>query len=152
VRGAYKKTVAQSRERADRLRALSLKYAAGEFVPKPKSIKPKKRKFKKNLPSSSPDWDLYDSTPAQVMLTGWKQPAKDPRRQEYEDYMGSPEWAAFRQYILKERGKQCQRCRTKNGPFHIHHLHYRNFMHEHPEDVQVVCKPCHKFIHRRKNV
>lgn len=70
------------------------------------------------------------------------------RRRAYERYIQSPEWEAFRERILAERGRTCQRCGKIADPPHIHHLHYRNFGHELPADVQVLCEPCHDEIHR----
>jgi 5-methylcytosine-specific restriction endonuclease McrA len=72
---------------------------------------------------------------------------------EYIAYLESPEWRAFRQRIFLERGRECERCSTTaKGARQVHHLHYRNLGHELPEDVQVLCLPCHTEIHKGKKI
>jgi hypothetical protein len=72
------------------------------------------------------------------------------RRAEYEAYINSPEWKAFRVQIFAERGRTCQDCGKQTGVMHLHHLHYRNFQHEKPEDVRVLCENCHEAVHSGK--
>lgn len=48
--------------------------------------------------------------------------------------------------------KACERCgfRAKNRElFVVHHRHYRTFQNEQPEDVCLLCKPCHAQLHDR---
>jgi len=72
------------------------------------------------------------------------------RRREYNDYLNSPKWKSFRQSIIDARGYKCEKCPCDKGTLHLHHLHYRTFMNEGPEDVLLVCVPCHEKIHGKK--
>ncbi len=76
-----------------------------------------------------------------------KRKALHQDRVKYDAYMRSQEWAAFRITIFAERGRRCERCGTRNGVMHLHHLTYARFTHELPQDVQIVCVPCHESIH-----
>jgi hypothetical protein len=65
---------------------------------------------------------------------------------EYEEYLLSDEWKAFKKKALEHHSKKCAKCnRTKS--LQIHHLHYRNIFHEELEDVQVLCKKHHEEVH-----
>lgn len=47
----------------------------------------------------------------------------------------------------------CPKCGFQSGnktKFVTHHRHYRTFGNERPEDVVVLCRPCHKDIHTRQ--
>jgi len=54
---------------------------------------------------------------------------------------------------LPSRGiKKCERCGFEAGSrkkFVVHHRHYRTFGNESPEDVCLLCLPCHTEIHDR---
>ena len=78
-----------------------------------------------------------------VQLPAW--------RVAYLEYIDSPEWRAFRMTVFATRGRTCQRCGAEKGTLHIHHLHYRNLLHEKLEDVQVLCEDCHCAAHPEKN-
>ena len=65
----------------------------------------------------------------------------------YQDYINSHKWKAFRDEILTTRGRKCEVCGKTEGEMHVHHLHYQNFRHEKPEDVQVICRGCHNLHH-----
>jgi HNH endonuclease len=70
-------------------------------------------------------------------------------KQEYEEYLKSSAWRQKRHWArLKARGK-CQRCGELlvEKEVHTHHLTYERVGHERPEDLQVICKACHEFIH-----
>lgn len=69
-------------------------------------------------------------------------------KQEYCKYIKSKEWAKVRQLILKQR-KVCEKCGTKSR-LHIHHLTYVRLGKELPEDLVVLCRPCHEIAHGRK--
>jgi hypothetical protein len=71
-------------------------------------------------------------------------------KSQYKDYIISKKWFSFRQKLIKERGKVCQRCYAKNIPLHAHHLTYDRLGCELPEDILIVCIPCHEEIHGRK--
>lgn len=68
---------------------------------------------------------------------------------EYNQYINSPLWFVKRAQILKQRGNRCEECGTTQE-LQVHHLHYRTFRDERPQDLKVLCEPCHKLWHRMK--
>jgi 5-methylcytosine-specific restriction endonuclease McrA len=76
-----------------------------------------------------------------------KQRKKNYLSDKYRNYIASIEWQAFRNLILKERGRKCEKCGVSQVKLQVHHLTYVNLGHEKFEDVQVLCKPCHDAIH-----
>jgi 5-methylcytosine-specific restriction endonuclease McrA len=62
----------------------------------------------------------------------------------YEKYIRSEKWLSFRESIIAERGRKCEECPTTSGKLHLHHLHYGTFKHERPQDVKLLCVPCHQ--------
>ncbi len=106
--------------------------------------------------------DSFDKTSAYEFITGrrLKKRLRHTRKQaaptrsqdssaEYSDYMHSPEWRAFRLSVFSARGRICQKCLTTNVKMELHHKHYRNFKHELPEDVVILCQKCHAEFHRK---
>jgi hypothetical protein len=71
------------------------------------------------------------------------------RKERYTNYINSNEWKSFRLSIIKERGYKCEKCGANNRIIHAHHLTYERFMKELPEDIQLLCVPCHKEIHEK---
>ena len=68
------------------------------------------------------------------------------RKEEYHNYLLSPEWRAFRIKVFEHYGKKCAECkRTKR--LHIHHKTYENIFNEKLEDVIVLCELHHAKIH-----
>ncbi len=67
----------------------------------------------------------------------------------YKTHIKSDDWRIFCNKIKIERGRRCEDCGSKDR-LHVHHLHYRTLGNEKPEDVRLVCKPCHERIHGRK--
>jgi hypothetical protein len=65
---------------------------------------------------------------------------------EYEEYLESPQWKAFRKKAFAHYGRKCDRC-PKTTTLQIHHLHYNNIFHEELEDVRVLCKAHHEETH-----
>jgi hypothetical protein len=75
---------------------------------------------------------------------------KVDRRTEYNNYLNSNKWKTFRKKLIKERGNKCEKCSKENVLLHAHHLTYKRFMNELPEDILLVCVPCHDEIHGKK--
>lgn len=67
---------------------------------------------------------------------------------KYELYLQSPEWGQKRLAVRERCLGVCERCRTLPQQ-HTHHLTYINRYNEPLEDLQGVCRACHKFIHGR---
>lgn len=69
------------------------------------------------------------------------------RAMPYEQYLRTVHWRAFRAWILKERGRCCERCEERYGEIDVHHVTYDNLGREKPEDVIVLCRECHDKEH-----
>lgn len=72
---------------------------------------------------------------------------KEKRKQTYNDYINSSAWKKLRKSIMDERGYKCEKCGATQIELHAHHLTYERFTKELPEDIQILCKPCHKKEH-----
>lgn len=72
------------------------------------------------------------------------------RELEYRAYLRSKEWKAFRNKIIKKRGKICQACNlpTPLRTLHCHHITYVRFGRELQKDVVLLCKHCHRTVHK----
>ena len=74
---------------------------------------------------------------------------------EYQRYLLSPTWRAFREEMLWARDFTCERCGTRCPPkkladgkrLEVHHLTYERLGFELPSDVQVLCSVCHSETH-----
>ena len=76
-------------------------------------------------------------------------------RQVYDEYMGSPEWAARRRrwYGDERRSNEglvhCGVCQRVCGhDSQLHHLTYDRLGHEEHEDLIALCKRCHYRVER----
>jgi len=80
---------------------------------------------------------------------GFKPRVENKRKQAYKEkyykYLQSPEWADIRFHMLSAFPK-CQRCDSKFG-LQVHHKTYKNIFKEEPEDLEVLCKACHRMEH-----
>lgn len=79
-----------------------------------------------------------------------RKPRVNKFRQKYLDYLDSKKWKDFRDSIKAERGNKCEICHFPGGKGVIldgHHLTYVRLFNELPEDIQIVCRDCHKKIH-----
>lgn len=86
-------------------------------------------------------------------LANWKG-GVTPERQAFHS---SLEWASMSRAVWKRDKARCQRCNlrqeTKLPPFHIHHIvtfAVRELRAE-PTNLVLLCHPCHRFVHSRKN-
>src|SRR5215831_15426488 len=66
----------------------------------------------------------------------------------YQRYLRSEEWEAKRIIALRRAGDRCQDCGYKLE-VQVHHLTYDRLGHERPEDLMVLCQPCHAQLHGR---
>ena len=93
-----------------------------------------------------------------VKLPVWyrkKRIKKDPKewqtkREFYENYLNSSKWITFRNKIKKERGDKCEKCGKEGVVLDGHHITYERLTEELPEDILIICRPCHEKIHGRK--
>ena len=72
---------------------------------------------------------------------------------QYKRYIQSKTWATKRKRILAQRGSACYACGSQHSP-RLHHRTYVRLGVEWPEDLIVLCEPCHNEVHRlaRKGV
>jgi len=69
-------------------------------------------------------------------------------RRRYYAYLGGTIWRHRRKLALVRVGSRCEDCGgTKK--LEVHHLTYERLGHELPEDLQVLCKPCHRLKHAK---
>lgn len=54
-------------------------------------------------------------------------------------------WPRIRAAKLKAT-PACERCGASDKLI-VHHKHYGNWGHEHPEDLMTLCGPCHQNVH-----
>jgi hypothetical protein len=66
----------------------------------------------------------------------------DSHSTDYREYMGSPTWGATRQMAFAAHGAACQECGATEN-LAVHHLHYDTLGRERPEDLRILCPPCH---------
>lgn len=74
-----------------------------------------------------------------------KQIQKSKFKKKYYAYLESDEWKQIRIEMLITYPK-CQRCGSKKC-LQVHHRTYENVFNEEPEDLEVLCKKCHKQEH-----
>ena len=61
----------------------------------------------------------------------------------YEQRISSAEWKILRRKIIEQRGNRCERCGQVSASLELHHVHYRSFGSEQPEDIELLCPGCH---------
>lgn len=64
------------------------------------------------------------------------------KRKKYAAYLRSSAWKQKRSQRLELDGYVCQKC--EDVASEAHHLTYENFGHERMEDLQSLCKDCHR--------
>ena len=66
----------------------------------------------------------------------------------YVDYLCSPEWFSVRRAAMRRAQFRCEQERPgeprHDGPLEVHHLHYESLGCERLEDVEVLCRSCHR--------
>lgn len=61
----------------------------------------------------------------------------------YPEYLKTDHWLARRSEAKRRAGYRCEECGAKHVRLEVHHLTYKNIGAERPEDLQVLCRPCH---------
>ena len=68
-------------------------------------------------------------------------------KQEYQEYLKTPEWAELRKRVLRHYGDKCMVCGSVWNN-QVHHIRYANVRGEEGmEDFKVLCWKCHKKEH-----
>lgn len=85
----------------------------------------------------------------------------------YQDFLNSDLWKDIKEWtfelrrIKTKRGKgllMCERCKInfpfslRNKKMTIHHLNYNCVGSERAEDLMILCRKCHNFIHSKNNI
>jgi hypothetical protein len=68
------------------------------------------------------------------------------RAMPYDEYLKTEEWQMQRQAALRRANYQCFMCRNKTK-LEVHHRTYERLGAELPEDLIVLCEPCHRRHH-----
>ena len=63
-------------------------------------------------------------------------------------YLRTPSWKLARRVVFFLRGKKCEIC-GKTWRLQVHHKTYKHLGNEwlHPNDLQILCRDCHKKAH-----
>ena len=69
---------------------------------------------------------------------------------DYKEYLNSFHWNKIKTQFRKKY-KHCAICFSKKA-LNVHHLTYKNFGNENPEDLILLCNVCHKKTHSYKSV
>lgn len=75
---------------------------------------------------------------------------KEPHwKDKYLEYLKSKEWKAIRVKLFQLRGRKCEECDATRF-LQIHHKTYIRLYHEKMDDLQILCRECHKAEHNIK--
>lgn len=75
---------------------------------------------------------------------------KKVKKLDYNEYIKSGKWRRFKKNIIEQRGASCELCKNKANRLDLHHKTYDRLFNEGPEDVMLLCHPCHEKVHDRK--
>jgi len=64
----------------------------------------------------------------------------------YSEYLRTDHWQGVKYLALRRSGHKCQLCGSRKL-LQVHHNSYIRLWHEWPEDVIVLCDPCHAKYH-----
>ncbi len=68
----------------------------------------------------------------------------------YAAYLGSPHWKAKRAEVLAAAEGRCRRCGFSAKVLDIDHLTYERLGQERADDLQALCRDCHRVKHGRR--
>ena len=68
---------------------------------------------------------------------------------DYAEYLESPHWKILRADTVGHHG-YCAVCKSLQSP-RLHHCNYSRLGHEAPDDIIVLCKYHHDFVHEELN-
>lgn len=102
----------------------------------------------KLFPDEAPQKDSWEPK-APISQTKSTFKKKKKRFRSKEEYYKSEEWESVRIFAIHRAGKRCQKCGA-SGILQVHHLTYDNLYNEKPQDLEVLCKKCHKKADRER--
>jgi hypothetical protein len=68
---------------------------------------------------------------------------------EYRTYIRSDLWRRRATAAKRRAGWRCQVCAAREAVLDAHHNDYRRLGWEHPRDLVVLCRKCHRIFHGR---
>jgi 5-methylcytosine-specific restriction endonuclease McrA len=80
---------------------------------------------------------------ARVVEENWRK----QRKAAHRVYLRSAEWKSRRTSALDRAGDRCMDCGSTSN-LHVHHLTYKRWHDERPDDLRVLCRRCHGRRHR----
>lgn len=118
---------------------------------KRKDKKKAKRKARKELLAGNKNLDNL----IKLENFGLKEPKEKSDKDyiPYEEQLKDKRWEAFRKFIFAVRGKRCEMCGEKDR-LQVHHPKYRKgalAWEYNCNEVQVLCRDCHKAVHGIKD-
>jgi 5-methylcytosine-specific restriction endonuclease McrA len=75
----------------------------------------------------------------------------DNRRYYREEYLKSDHWKQLRIEKLKQQNYQCEKCGEQRY-LDVHHEAYHSLYNVRLDDLQVLCRKCHKEVHDKMRV
>lgn len=69
------------------------------------------------------------------------------RKTPYYAHLMSQRWRDTREIKLEQTDGRCEKCGKRKQHMNVHHLTYENVYNERLEDLQVLCRRCHKDEH-----
>ena len=73
---------------------------------------------------------------------------KSEFKKEYHRYLKSSKWKGIRKEVIAER-ILCERCSSSES-LQVHHKTYKNVFNEKMEDLELLCRKCHREEHNLK--
>lgn len=73
---------------------------------------------------------------------------------ERQAFSGSTEWRKVVKLVKARDNNQCQRCKTKRRPLHVHHIvsFAVKELRTDPSNLILLCEKCHRWVHSNGNV
>ena len=81
--------------------------------------------------------------PIDIWQALYSAPNEAARERLYDTYMCSPAWRRNRRPALERANGWCEQCHRHFERLQVHHLTYKRFTRELPEDLKAVCHHCH---------
>lgn len=78
----------------------------------------------------------------------------EEKKIDYYEYIQSPEWRERADAAKERAGHRCQVCNRGKADgviLNAHHRTYERLGSELPEDITVLCKPCHELYEKNKS-
>ena len=73
-------------------------------------------------------------------------------KNRFSEMMCSERWKQIRQLMIIKSGGCCEVCGFPSSKLVLHHKNYSSLFEEDIDDLQIVCRPCHRAIHGAKLV